>query len=68
MIKVKSEIISKVICFGSLQTRRYEYYCPGRIDFNPMNPEPVAYPVARIRCKDGLVEIVGLFNSKGERL
>lgn len=68
MIKVKRDLIQKVICTGSVMTRRYLYFCPGRVDFQPLDPEPVCYAVARIKNDDGFTEVVGLYNSDGVRL
>lgn len=68
MIKVKKDLIAKVICFGSVVTRRYTYYCPGRVDLQPLDPEPVVYVVVRVKQGNGFIEVVGLFDIEGNRL
>lgn len=68
MIKVKNDLIKKVICEGCVVTRRFMYYCPGRVDLSPLDPEPVVYVVVRVKQSDGFVEVVGLFDVEGKRL
>lgn len=68
MIKVKNDLIRRVICEGCVVTRRFMYYCPGCVDLYPLDPEPVVYVVARVKQVDGFVEVVGLFDMEGNRL
>lgn len=79
MIKVKTDLIKKVITLGEVVTRRYVYYCDGRISFGPENliNVPFAFVVYRIACpgpKDfdpsarPKAEIVGLYDSEGRKI
>lgn len=68
MIKVKRDLIEKVICLGALHTRRYVYFSSGRVDLRPLDPEPIVYVVCRVNRKDRSVEVVGLFDMEGKRL
>lgn len=68
MIKVKRDLIERVICNSVIDTRRYMYYCPGRVDLSVLDPEPIVYVVTRIRKSDALVEVVGLFDMGGKRI
>lgn len=71
MIKVKSELIKRVICLGVVVTRRYTYYCDGRCEFTISRDHkvPLCYVVYRMPWADYTqVEIVGLFDQEGNRL
>lgn len=78
MIKVKRDLIQKAICFGVFETRRYTYFCNGRVSFDPFRNEPLVYVVFRI-SSDAMkeirderleypIEVVGLFDQNGIRL
>lgn len=82
MIKVKKSFIEKVICFGMVGTRNYLYCCDGRVELPVIEYSdfslPFVYVVYRLRRsdpgdqqsnlpKDKNVEIVGLFDVRGNR-
>lgn len=78
MVKVKKDLIAKVICLGVVQTRRFTYFCNGRVSFDPFKNEPLVYVVFRVKSdamKESIeerieypVKVVGLFDMKGNRL
>lgn len=71
MIKVKRDLVQKVICLGKVVTRRYTYFCDGRCDFDIKREGriPLCFVVYRMSWEDDArLEIVGLFDREGKRL